>query len=70
MAARDALAVDERPDFEQPLTALYAALDDPVERAAIDKLGRAGRDHARGVKMLDGLSGATTLVEPHGDPLF
>ena len=54
----------------KPLAALHAALDDPVERAAVDEFGGAGRHHARGVEMLDRLAGAAALVEPHGDPLF
>ncbi len=57
-------------DFEQALAALHAALDDPVERAAVDKLGRTLRDHAGGMPVLDRLAGCPALVEPHGDPFF
>ncbi len=70
MAAADALAVGERPDFEQALPALHVALDHPIERTAVDQLGAARRHHAGGVEVLGRLAGAAALVEPEGDPFL
>src|SRR5690606_25310035 len=69
-AAADALGVGKRPDIDQTLTALHAALDDPVERAAVEQFVDALGHHARGVELFDRLAGAPFLLELFGDPVL
>src|SRR4051812_40276549 len=44
-ASPDPVSVDERLDFLDPLPRRELALDDPVQRAALDDLFPPGRDH-------------------------
>src|SRR6185312_3883467 len=58
------------PDFRDQLPALDVALDNPVERTAIDDFGTARRHHAGGVPVFERFAVAATLVEAGGDPRF
>src|SRR5690606_24252771 len=65
-----AVRVGEGADFGDPLAALDVALDDPVERAAVDDLGAARRHHAGGVPVLRRLAVTPSFIETGFDPFF
>src|SRR5215207_7789670 len=70
MAAPDAVAVGERADGEEPLPAGDLALDDPVERAAVDDRLHPPRHHAGGVGLLVGAAEAAEMRPVLLDPLL